>query len=143
VRPPAGVRSYQSLIDRSLILDFPKGLAGKGEVRGSVTSTSVDVLHLYPNAAALLPRISVFVVECERVEQDATLNAAQKRDEILRIYNRVFLQRNSLGHFGTPVRYASQNSHRHITMSDREVTHVAEAAPRRPTIDDQIRAKET
>ena len=78
MRPPAGVRSYQSLIDRSLILDFPKGLAGKGEVRGSVTSTPEDVLHLYPNADALLPRISVFVVECKLVEQDATLNAGSE-----------------------------------------------------------------
>jgi len=127
----------------SLILDFLKGFVGKGQVHGSVTSTSEDVLHLYPNADALLPRISVFVVECKLVEQDATLNAAQKRDEILRIYNLVFLQRNSLGHFGSPVRYASLGPHRRVTISDSDITHVAETAPRRPTIDDQIHAKET
>jgi hypothetical protein len=124
----------------NVVLNFLKGLLGQGEARGSFTSTPEDVLHLYPNPDTLLPRITVFVLECKLVLQDTTLSPAQKRDEILRIYNIVFLQRNGLERHGTWGRYAALVSAVPVTVSDVQGGRLA--VSQRPTIEEQIRAKE-
>jgi hypothetical protein len=125
----------------SLVLNFLKGLVGKGDAQGSVTTTPEDVLHQYPNPDKLLPRITVFIIMCNSVMDDATLDQAQKRLEILSIYNQVFLRLDGSERARNVRRFAAFAPNGSSTMSDATTSAAPDAA--HSSIPDQVRAKET
>ena len=100
----------------SLALQFLRGLVGNADVRGGVTVTPEDVIHLYPDAGKLLPRITVFIMECKLVVGDDLLNPSAKRMEILSIFNLIFLSQTSLRDALRPtVCRLCQNTERYLT----------------------------
>lgn len=125
----------------NVALDFLKGLVGKAGAQGSFTSAPEDVIHLYPNPDKLLPRITVFVVECKLVMEDTTLNSGQKRAEIIKIYNQVFLQKDGAAPDRSGTRVAALVPVIPLSVNDAGTVQVASSA-RQPTIQDEIRAKE-
>lgn len=124
----------------SIVIGFLKGLIGKGDLEGSFKSTPEDVLHQYPNPDKLLPRITVFVVECNLVVNDTELTPSQKREEILKIYNEVFLQKGGFNLNQVGAKLAALVLANPHTMAD--VESIQAILPVRPSIQDQISAKE-
>jgi hypothetical protein len=57
-------------------INFLKGVLGGLQGQGSYTASIEDTLHKYPNADVLLPRISIFNIECHSIMANTTLNCS-------------------------------------------------------------------
>jgi hypothetical protein len=71
-------------------INFLKGVLDGLQGQGSYTASIEDTLHKYPNVDVLLPRISIFNIECHSIMADTMLTPRQQRDEVLRVYLIIF-----------------------------------------------------